>query len=248
MLPNCELVKVEDTQFIVFKTMDVVTHGVKNGGYEPELHSLAMRLLERHTNGTVLDIGANLGSFCVRLAKSRRDLNFHAFEPQRIIYYQLCANTFINGLDNIHCHHFGLSNKTDRLELEMPDYSQEHNIGAFSIDEDTRDNDYECKTVGKKERITVFPLDSADHRNIVLLKVDVEGHELEVIRGAKKTLEKNNYPPIIFEAWTWKPWFEPKRTELIKLLEIMGYKITKLGENNVAQNPKFGDLLNIEVA
>jgi len=247
MLPNCELVKVDDTQFIVFKTMDVVTEGVKNGGYEPELHALAMRLLEKHSNGTVLDVGANLGSFCVRLAKSNPRLKFHAFEPQRIIYYQLCANTFINGLDNVHCHHFGLSNKTNRLELEMPDYSQEHNIGAFSIDEDTRDHDYECKTVGKKERITVFPLDSADHRDIVLMKVDVEGHELEVIRGAKKTLDKNNYPPIIFEAWTWKPWFEPKRIELFKLLEIMGYKITTLGQNNIAQNPKFGDILNIEV-
>jgi FkbM family methyltransferase len=247
MLPNCELVKVEESQFIVFKTDDVVTSGVKNGGYEPELHSVGMRLLQTHTSGTVLDIGANLGSFCVRLAKNNPALTFHAFEPQRIIYYQLCANTFINGLDNIHCHQFGLSNKTQRIELEMPDYNKEHNIGAFSIDEDTRDNDYECKTVGKKERVTVFSLDSAEHRNIVLIKLDVEGHELEVIRGAKKTLEKNNYPPIIFEAWTWKPWFEPKRIELIKLLEIMGYQVTEIGENNVAQNPKFGAPLKIEV-
>lgn len=246
MLPNCELVAVGDTQFLVFKTFDIVSNGMKAGGYEPELYNLGVELLRKHKDGVVLDIGANLGSFCVRLAKKHPHLTFHAFEPQRIIYYQLCANTFINGLDNIHCHAFGLSNETKRVELDMPDYNREHNIGAFSVDEDTRANDYECKTVGKKEPVTVFPLDIAEHTNVVLMKVDVEGHELEVIRGAKKTIESNNYPPIIFEAWTWKPWFEPKRIELIKLLEIMGYKVTQLGENNVAQHPKHGDLLKIE--
>ena len=243
MLPNCELVNCFGTQYLVFKGNDLISNHIRNQGYEIEVYALAHKLLEKHEDGVVLDVGANLGSFTVPLAKNNQRLTFHAFEPQRIIYYQLCANTFINGLDNVHCHHFGLSNRRDVFMLEMPDYANETNIGAFSIDPDVRKNDYECVTVGRKEAMTVFPLDEGEHRNVRLMKIDVEGHELEVIKGAKKTIKDNNYPPIIFEAWNWKPWFEPKRQELFKYLRNMGYQLTDGGNNQLAQHPNFGDIL-----
>lgn len=243
MLPNCELINCLGNQYLVLKGNDLISHAIRNGGYEIEVFALAHKLLERHEDGVVLDIGANLGSFTVPLAARNPRFTFHAFEVQRIIYYQLCANTFINGLDNVHCHNFGLSDRRDRLELIMPDYSLESNIGAFSVDEETRDNEYECQSSGKKETVVVFPLDDGQHKNVRLIKIDVEGHELEVIKGATKTLVNNNYPPIFFEAWNWKPWFEPKRKELFKFLQNMGYQIIEGGNNNIAQHPKFGDIL-----
>lgn len=244
MLPNCELVNVFGTQYLVFKGNDLISNALKQGGYEIEVFAIAQKILQKHKNGIVLDIGANLGSFTLPLAKANPHLTFHSFEPQRIIYYQLCANTFINGLDNVYAHHFGLSNKQDRIKLILPDYATETNIGAFSIDEEVRETEYECPTKGRDETITVFPLDDGKHKNVRLIKVDVEGHELEVIKGAYKTLKENNYPPIIFEAWTWKPWYQEKRKDLFDHLKYLGYDITEgINSNNLAQHPKHGEMM-----
>jgi FkbM family methyltransferase len=243
MLPNCELVNCFGNQYLVFKGKDLISNAVRQGGYETEVFALSHKILEKHQDGVVLDVGANMGTFTIPLAKRNPHLTFHSFEPQRIVYYQLCANTFINGLNNLHCHNFGLSNKRNRFDLAVPDYANETNIGAFSIDEETRKNDYECKTEGEKETMVVFPLDDGQHANVRLIKVDVEGHELEVIKGGIETIKYNKYPPIIFEAWNWKPWFEPKRKELFTYLKDLGYKIIEGGNNNLAQHPDHGEML-----
>jgi FkbM family methyltransferase len=241
MLPNCELIKVDGTQFLVFKGQDLISNHLKKELYENDLHQLALKILIDKPDGQVLDIGANLGTFCVPLAQKIPALKFHAFEPQRIIYYQLCANTIINSLDNMYTYEAGLSNQEADIELDVPDYTTETNIGAFSIDKEVRENEYECKTSGGKEKIILMTLDSIGFENVRLIKLDVEGHELEVLQGSIETIKANNYPPIIFEAWTWKPWYQEKRKALFEYLESYGYEIEQLGDNNLAQHPKHGD-------
>lgn len=245
MLPNCELVNSFGNQYLVFKGIDYISNALKNGGWEIEVFALAQQILQKHQDGVVLDVGANLGAFTVPLAKANPHLTFHSFELQRIIYYQLCANTFINGLDNVHCHNFGLSDKQARITLQVPDYNTEANAGAFSIDKQVQETPgYDCLTKGKTETMTLFPLDDGNHKNVRLIKIDVEGHELEVLRGAKKTLKENNYPPVIFEAWDWKPWYQERRTTLFNYLKDLGYVITKGKEsNNLAQHPDHGEML-----
>jgi FkbM family methyltransferase len=238
MLPNCELVKVDGTQFLVFKGSDLISNHLKKALYEDDIHQLALKLLINQPSGIVLDIGANLGTFCVPLARKIPKLKFHAFEPQRIVNYQLCANIIINSLDNVYTYEFALSNKEADVELAMPDYTKETNIGAFSIDAEVRKNEYECATTSITNKIYLVPLDLLAFSDVKLIKIDVEGHELEVIKGAKKTIKDNNYPPIIFEAWTWKPWYQEKRKELFDYLEGLGYEIQQLGQNNLATHRK----------
>jgi FkbM family methyltransferase len=241
MIPNCELVKVDGTQFLVFKGNDLISNHLKKALYENDIHQLALKMLMDKPDGLVLDIGANLGTFCVPLARKIPKLEFHAFEPQRIVNYQLCANIIINSLGNVYAYELALSNENADVELAMPDYTKETNIGAFSIDAEVRKNEYECSTVNTTDRIDLAPLDFFTFNNIRLIKIDVEGHELEVIKGGIKTIERNNYPPIIFEAWTWKPWYQEKRKALFDYLEGHGYKIEQLGENNLARHPEHGD-------
>jgi FkbM family methyltransferase len=242
MIPNCELVKVDGTQFLVFKGQDLISNHLKQELYENNVHQLALKILMDKPDGLVLDIGANLGTFCVPLAQKIPQLKFHAFEPQRIVSYQLCANIIINSLDNVYTYELALSNEHASVDLAMPDYTAETNIGAFSIDKEVRKNEYECKTVNTTDRIDVAPLDFLTLDNIRLIKVDVEGHELEVLKGGIETIKANDYPPIIFEAWAWKPWFQDKRTALFDYLEGHGYKIEQLGNNNLAWHTKHGEI------
>ena len=71
---------------------------------------------------------------------------------------------------------------------------------------------------------------------IIIMKIDVEGLELNVLKGSLQTLANNGYPPIIFEAWTYKKWFQQRRTELYEFIRSLGYNITVIGENNIAQH------------
>jgi FkbM family methyltransferase len=231
-LPEIHLATDGDLNYALFKHNDVVSNCVRSGGYEKELQSLSSELLRDFTDGIVVDIGANLGSYIVPLAKQHSHLQFEAFEPQRIVYYQLCANTFLNRLSNVYTHNVGLSNEKRITNYVLPNYAEETNIGAFSIDFDTRANGYEVKSEGVTERMIIIPLDAMQYEKIRLIKIDVEGHELQVLLGAEHTLRENNYPPIIFESWTWK--FPEKRRAVFDHLEDLGYKITQIGQNNLA--------------
>ena len=231
-LPEIHLATDGDLNYALFKHNDIVSNGVRSGGYEKELQSISSELLRDFTDGIVVDIGANLGSYIVPLAKQHSHLQFEAFEPQRIVYYQLCANTFLNRLSNVYAHNVGLSNEQRITNYVLPNYAEETNIGAFSIDFDTRLKDYEVKSEGVTERMIIIPLDSMQYEKVRLIKIDVEGHELSVLLGAEHTLRENNYPPIIFEAWTWK--FPEKRKALFEHLQGLGYEITEIGQNNLA--------------
>jgi FkbM family methyltransferase len=231
-LPEIHLATDGDLNYALFKHNDIVSNGVRSGGYEKELQSISSELLGDFIDGVVVDIGANLGSYTVPLAKQHPHLQFEAFETQRIIYYQLCANTFLNRLSNVYAHNVGLSNEQRITSYVLPNYAEETNIGAFSIDFDTRLKDYEVKSEGVTERMIIIPLDSMQYEKVRLIKIDVEGHELQVLQGAEHTLRENNYPPIIFEAWTWK--FPEKRKALFNHLEGLGYTITEIGQNNLA--------------
>ena len=237
MIPNCVIVKRNETQFLLFDKPDIVSNGIRHGsGWEEHLETISERFLVNTFGGSVLDIGANLGSYSVPLAQKFPNVTFHSFEPQRIIFYQLCSNVLINALQNVICHNYGISDRNDKFMAIMPDYAIETNVGAFSLDEETRENNYECATKGLMEEIEVKILDEQSFNNVRLIKIDVEGLEMEVLKGALKTIEDNNFPPIIFEAWTYKPWYQERRRDLIKFVELLGYNITTVGENNIAQH------------
>ena len=166
----------------------------------------------------------------------------HALEPQRIIFQQLCGNAFLNGLDNIVPYEMAVGNpqsSPEHIDFPAPDYSREFNPGALSIlsfsENDLPRATYFSDSAKKTRNVTCVWLDSLDLPPIGLVKIDVEGAEELVIRGAVNTLVGNRFPPILFEVWE-ADWYREQKQSLLQCLEDFGYDVSIAGEYGVAQH------------
>lgn len=224
-------------QYKVASEHDLIAkHLMANGEYEPEVVQIAANLIQ-HNPGCILDIGANIGTFVIPLANQFAHRLFCAFEVQPKIVELLKDNIALNKLTNVTVHDYGFAERTEHLRITVPDYSKEVNVGAFSLDKEVRENQYEVITEGEEVEIYIRPMDTCSFPPIGLIKMDVEGMELEVIAGGLFTLRNNNFPPLIFECWTWKQWFMPRLASLLGAVEQLGYKIQQCNNNFIAQHP-----------
>jgi FkbM family methyltransferase len=161
----------------------------------------------------IIDIGANNGQFSLDFAHMVGDNGrVHSFEPQRILYYQLCGHVFMNGLDNVFCYNVALGDREEVVEIEKPDYfySGHVNFGDIAIKNE--------QTFVKTEKVRMKTLDSYKFNNLLFIKLDVQGFELETIKGGEQTI-KNNYPIFFLENYI----DQEKDQEVIKLLQEWGY-------------------------
>jgi FkbM family methyltransferase len=251
MLPKSQIFNTENNlNYLLFETNDVISNHIRKFGYfDKNILTIAEfsidHLSKLQPDGIVLDIGANMGTFTIPLAKKFDLLTFHSFEIQKPIYYQLCANALLNQLDNVEAHSFGLSDKNEIISINLPDYNEEGNIGMFSLKEEFNANCRGGNSIfsGKKAFINLKKLDDMNLKKIIFIKVDVEGMEIFVLKGAIATLVNNNFPPILYEAWSHE-WFQERKEELDNFLISLGYKIHYFGDNAYAQHHKNGFLLN----
>ncbi|MEO8155526.1 MAG: FkbM family methyltransferase [Rhizobacter sp.] len=248
-LPASDIVAGPDgLRYILFDGTD--THGIsqcirRQGTYELNLQVIASALLQaRPKVGKVIDIGSNLGSFTIPLARQFKSHNFECFEVQRPIYYQLCGNIVLNGLANVVAHQIGLSSGAGEIEVALPKYEDDINLGSFSLNSEFREGVRGGNFEGEKVKIKLINLDSLCLEDVQLIKIDVEGMELEVLRGACGTLTRNGFPPVIYEAWNFD-WYAKQKAELERFLTDLGYLISNFdgSENFVAQHPKSGAIL-----
>lgn len=242
MLPLVRQVIAGDHKYLVFESEDLITQElIKNGEYEPVTSHLSTILLQEITKPCVLDVGANLGAFTIPIGKSIAKANgiVYAFEPLRIVYYQLCGNIFLNQLDNVYAFNCAVSNLSRSIEIPEFNYDMTPNIGSFSLHSEFRDRyGFSALYTGHSSSVASIRLDDIDLKQLPhLIKIDVEGHELEVLQGAEKLIRKSNYPPILFECWKWD-WYSEKRSNLMREIERLGYEIYEYWDwMYVAQHP-----------
>jgi FkbM family methyltransferase len=134
----------------------------------------------------VLDIGANIGVHTVYFAQAVGPTGkVIAFEPQRLVYQTLCANLALNSLGNVDAINAGVGASKGVLTLPRVDYTSEHNFGGISL------GAYEGG-----DEVSVLTLDSIGLSNVFFIKVDVEGMELDVLRGGQALLARCR--PILY--------------------------------------------------
>jgi FkbM family methyltransferase len=156
------------------------------------------RLGPAKANGrlTVFDVGANVGNYTKMLQEVFKDgADVHSFEPSAKTYKKLSEN--LAGQKNIHLHNFGLGDKEFRTVL----YTNSDESGMASVYK--RNLEHFNIEMNKSEEIELRTLDSFCRENNIghvhFLKLDVEGHELKVIEGAKEMIAAGNIDFIQFE-------------------------------------------------
>ena len=158
------------------------------GRYERHLTTLLPRLLP--SDGVALDVGANAGAIALSMAHLAPRGQVVAFEAAPQNADRLEANVARAGMRNVRVERVALYDRPGELSLS---YMDEHSGGASVAD----------RAVATAVRIPATTLDDWARANAVsrvdVVKIDVEGSEVRVLRGARDTLERFR-PTLIVEC------------------------------------------------
>ncbi|MEY4268546.1 MAG: hypothetical protein RIS90_3081 [Pseudomonadota bacterium] len=247
-----KIVKANDSQFILMENEDIIGQELsQRGAFSAQEVEICRRFISESEEPIVLDIGANIGTFTVPVAKTLNFKNGYiiSFEPQRVIFQQLCANIFINQLDNCRAINAAVGDCHEELEIPVLNFFKSTNPGGFTTNSDIRIKllqEYSRGTTarnefipGKFESVQMITIDSLRIKEkISFIKLDVEGNELYCLKGMRETLDWNRFPPIVFEDWRGKfEWYTERSLEIEGVLKNLGYKIIPLsGRNYIAQH------------
>jgi FkbM family methyltransferase len=166
----------------------------------------------------IIDIGANFGFHTLEFAELVEHGHVFSFEPQKLVYYQLCGNVILNGFDNVTTYNTALSDEVNVLKMENLQYHSEVdiNIGNAHLDA-CYDNGYNL--------VNVNTLDSYNFENVSILKIDVQGYEPRVLDGAKETINKNK--PTIFIEVEEPQLYGMESKDIFERLDALGYEYKK---------------------
>jgi FkbM family methyltransferase len=150
-------------------------------------------IIQRHVRSgdIVCDIGANKGSFVLWLSRWCQNGTVVAFEPQPLLARSLAEICGRLGLSNVKVEARAVYSRSGSIELFVPNDSP----GASLIGKFRSTDDYKVVSV------PMVTLDDYFDRGtrVTLLKIDVEGAELEVFKGAERILREQS-PLLVFEC------------------------------------------------
>lgn len=202
------------------------------GLYDLTVSEVLWRLID--DRDVAVDVGANIGYMTGVMAhRVGRNGRVVCFEPNPEIFEILVEN--INNWKPelgvpIDAHRLALSNRAGQGMLGIPnEFKHNHGLAALIKDGTSVENVF---------HVELSKLEALIKERIDLLKIDVEGHEYEVLQGAEQLLNSRNIRDIVFEEHNSYP------TPVTRLLEDKGYTIFNLGQtltglkiNSIKENP-----------
>ena len=205
----------------------------RKGSFEPITNGFLKKNIA--SGMTCIDVGANIGAFTLIMAELVTELGtVISFEPQSAMYEMLLFNVDLNNLKNVECMNMALSDKEGQQTLYIPALKKNQglinyggatldvNSSPYGVDQGNREELFQKEIIIAQKLDEV--LTSKDILRVDFLKVDVEGHEYEVLRGATKTIEKWK-PLLLLEFCPDKEnGLLPRHYDLIELLRRFGYK------------------------
>ena len=201
-----------------------------NKGYEKEL-LIINKFADKSKDA--LDVGVYRGVYSYKLSQNFK--NIHSFEPNPLLFPYLEKN-LIKIISNVKLYNLALSNENGVTELKLPlrtksifkdNIEELFQLGAATMHPNNKIDNYKKVPIKKKR------LDDIEIGNkIGLIKIDVEGHEKNVL--------KNNKPVLLVEI-------EERHTkipitETINFIKSIGYKGFISKENDLIEIDKVRDL------
>lgn len=185
----------------------------------------------------VFDIGANVGDVTLAALKTYPECHVVCFEPVNATF-EVLEKRLAPYADRVTIFRDALSSINGESEINITSFH-----GANSIEPQSRMHSAlnpHVKEIGK-QRISLSRLDDIAHqfagKKVDLMKIDVEGHELDVISGGRNFIQ-NNVDTIIVEASLMRDpsWESQSFVELFSLLGEMGFRLINVFDLNYAEN------------
>ena len=157
--------------------------------FEKQEIDFLIEQIKRNDINYFLDVGANCGYYSLKISKEISNIKILSFEPN-IEAYSKFSKTLKKNLNlskKIKLENFGLSNKSAKLKMQsMLKFGYAQTGGSSIIDEDSNEKNFlffaDFKIGDEYIKLT-------DEK--ISIKIDVEGHELNVLEGIKNIIKKN---------------------------------------------------------
>lgn len=157
-------------------------------------------------NSYVIEVGAHIGSHTVILSDICKDGVVYSFELQKLIFQLLNANLLLNTCKNVYSYMEAVSdeNKIEYIGEIAYEKIPKFNSGLGSLDTVRNYEGYPINTVSLDVKFSKI-------KKLNLIKIDAEGHEVPILKGAKKLIEK--FKPLILTEF-----HDHNKQEIINIL------------------------------
>ena len=182
----------------------------------------------------VVDCGANIGVHTVEWARLMTGWGeVLAIEAQERVFYALAGNIAINNCLNARALHAAVGSADGRMRIPRLDYLLPSNFGGLELRPSGTGEFIGQPVAYQGDNMVEIPcvaLDGLGLQRLDLLKVDVEGMELDVLAGARRCIERSR--PIILAEHLKTGW-----DMLAGELDRFGYRVFRAGQNLLAVHP-----------
>ncbi len=162
--------------------------------YQYSKLSACLEIIPENRRRVVLDVGSNIGTWSYHLVDY---FNYvHCFEPIEV--NQDCWVRNLDGYNNTVLYDVALGDENEQVKMLVPNVCTAWSYIAGSKNNHTDKPQEAHKDATVIEDVTVECMDNYNFENIDFIKIDVEGYELNVLKGAKETILRNK-PYILLE-------------------------------------------------
>lgn len=200
------------------------THGACDEG---QMNLLGILAAAAPRASVILDIGANIGVAAVVMARAAgAEASIYSFEPQRHLFNMLAGNLALNAADNVICRCEAVGSVVGEANLPRLNYRDYASFGSVELNRTVQSDAQQQAYEGQFVAVPMIAIDSLELSGVGLIKIDVEGMEMDVLTGARATIAREM--PLMYVEH-----LKSDKTSLALRLAGFGYRLFDFQSNFV---------------